>query len=64
METNNLISANQHAYRKDHCTGTANIDMTGQWLEQTDLGKSVGDLVDCSILFKKLSHYGFQKKHP
>ena len=69
MESNDLFSADQHAYRKEHSTVIAFIEMTDQWLEQIDLGKYVGvlfldfsaafDLVDHSILLKKLLHYGF-----
>lgn len=71
METNDLISVNQHAYRKNHSTATALIEMTEQWLEQIDVGNYVGvlflvfmaafDLVDHNILLKKLFHYGFQQ---
>ena len=39
MEKNDLITANQHAYCKNHSTTTALVDMTDQWLNAMDNGK-------------------------
>uniref|UniRef100_A0A674AJ45 Reverse transcriptase domain-containing protein n=1 Tax=Salmo trutta TaxID=8032 RepID=A0A674AJ45_SALTR len=71
MENNDLITANQHAYRKNHSTTTALVDMTDQWLNAMDNGKFVGvlfldfsaafDLVDHEIILTKLMHYGFKE---
>ena len=71
METNNLFTHTQHAYRKNHSTETVLIDMTDAWLHALDQGKIVSillldfsaafDLIDHTILVKKLSHYGFSQ---
>ena len=71
MENNDLITAKQHAYRKNHSTTTALVDMTDQWLNAMDNGKFVGvlfldfsaafDLVDHEIILTKLMHYGFKE---
>ena len=70
MENNDLITANQHAYRKNHPTTTVLVDITDQWLNAMDNGKFVGvlfldfsaafDLVDHEIILTKLMHYGFK----
>jgi hypothetical protein len=64
MEKNDLITANQHAYHKNHCTTTALVDMTDQWLNATDNDRFVGvffldftaafDLVDHEIILTKM----------
>jgi hypothetical protein len=41
MENNYLITANQHAYRKNHSTTTALVDMTDHWLNAMDNGSFV-----------------------
>ena len=71
MEKNDLITANQHAYRKNHSTTTILVDMTDQWLNAMDNGMVVGvlfldfsaafDLVDHEIILTKLMHYGFKE---
>lgn len=71
MESNNLLTRAQHAYRKNHSTETALIDMTDEWLSALDQGKLVSlllldftaafDLIDHTILLKKLTHYGFSE---
>ena len=64
MEKNDLITANQHAVRKNHSITTALVDMTDQRLNAMDNGRFVGvlfldfsaafDLVDHKIIFDKI----------
>lgn len=42
MENNDLITAHQHAYRSEHSTATALVEVTDQWLGQMDKGNIVG----------------------
>jgi hypothetical protein len=52
MEKNDLITANQHAYCKNHSTTTALVDMTDRWLNAMDSGRFVGVLfLDFSAAF-------------
>ena len=44
MENNDLITANQHAYCKNHSTTTALVDITDQWLNAMNNGMFVGVL--------------------
>ena len=71
MENNYLITANQHAYRRNHSTITVLVDMTDQWLNAMDNSRLVGvlfldfsaafDLVDHEIILTKCMRYGFKE---
>lgn len=66
---NNLITAFQHAYRKDYSTATALTQMTDDWLRAIDEQNLVGavmldftaafDIIEHDILLEKLHCYGF-----
>ena len=66
MEKNGLITANQYAYRNNHSTTTALVDMTDQYLNAMNNGRFVGvlfldfsavfDLVDHEIILTRLLH--------
>lgn len=57
MEKNDLITANQHAYRKNHSTTTALVDMTDQWLNAMENGRFVGVLfLNFSAAFDLVDH--------
>ena len=69
LATNNLIHPNHHAYRADHNTTTALIQLYDIWLEAIENDKLAGvgfldmsaafDIVDHNILLDKLKLYGF-----
>lgn len=66
---NNLITACQHAYRKDHSTATALTQMTHDWLRAIEEQNLVGavmldftaafEIIEHKILLEKLHCYGF-----
>ena len=66
---NKLLHPNHHAYRADHNTTTALIQMYDTWLQSLEAGELAGvcfldmsaafDIVDHSLLIKKLELYGF-----
>lgn len=70
MESNNILTQAQHAYRNGHSTETALLHMTDEWLAALDQGKLVAlllldftsafDLIDHDILLRKLTHYHFE----
>ena len=67
---NSLIHPNHHAYRAGHNTTTALLQMYDVWLDSLEKGEMAGvcfldmsaafDIVDHSLLLKKLSMYGFE----
>ena len=68
LESNELLNPNHHGCRQGHNTATALLQMCDQWLEEVDSNLMVGvmlvdlpaafDMVDHSILLKKLELYG------
>ena len=66
---NNLIHPNHHAYRSNHNTTTALLQMYDGWLDSLENGSMAGvcfldmsaafDIVDHSLLISKLELYGF-----
>ena len=72
LESNKLINPNHHGCRQGHNTATALLQMYDQWLDEVDNNKMVGimmidlsaafDMVDHSILMKKLEIYGLDNK--
>ena len=71
LESNKLLNPNHHGCRQGHNTATALLQMCDQWLEEVDSDLMVGvmlvdlsaafDMVDHSILLKKLDLYGLDK---
>ena len=71
LESNKLLNPNHHGCRQGHNTTTALLQMCDQWLEEVDSDLMVGvmlvdlsaafDMVDHSILLKKLDLYGLDK---
>ncbi len=67
---NKLNSEFQHAYKKDHSTSTALMQMTDQWMSDIDRKMIVVavlldfsaafDLIDHNMLLMKLAAYGFK----
>ena len=66
---NKLIHPNHHAYRANHNTTTALLQMYDGWLDSLEKGEMAGvcfldmsaafDIVDHKLLIKKLELYGF-----
>jgi hypothetical protein len=64
-----LIHPNHHAYRANHNTETALLQMYDVWLDSLEKGEMAGvcfldmsaafDIVDHSLLLSKLELYGF-----
>ena len=71
LNTNNLLHPNHHAYRAEHNTTTALIQMYDGWLQAVESGQLAGvcmldmsaafDLVDHDLLIQKLALYGFDE---
>ena len=71
LNDNNLLHPNHHAYRAQHNTTTALIQMYDGWLQAVEDGKMAGvclldmsaafDVVDHGLLLKKLELYGYDE---
>ena len=71
ISENNLMHPNHHAYRSNHNTTTALLQMYDVWLDSLEKGKMAGvcfldmsaafDIVDHPLLISKLELYGFDK---
>ena len=71
LATNQLIHPNHHAYRADHNTTTALIQLYDVWVEALEAGELAGvvfldmsaafDIVDHPLLLRKLELYGFDR---
>ena len=71
LNTNNLLHPNHHAYRAQHNTTTALIQMYDGWLQAVESGQLAGvcmldmsaafDVLDHELLLQKLSLYGFDE---
>ena len=71
LTENELLNPNHHAYRANHSTATAMLQMYDEWVQAVDKGKLTGvclldmsaafDVVDHSLLCDKLAFYGFQE---
>ena len=72
IAANQLIHPNHHAYRSHHNTTTALVQLYDVWVESIQAGKLAGvcfldmsaafDIVDHTLLLKKLDLYGFDHK--
>ena len=70
ISANNLIHPSHHAYRSNHNTTTALIQMYDIWLDSLEKAEMAGlcfldmsaafDIVDHPLLIKKLELYGFE----
>ena len=70
LSTNNLLHPNHHAYRVDHNTTTAMLQMYDGWVQAVESEQIAGvcmldmsaafDVVDHDLLLQKLNLYGFQ----
>ena len=71
LNANNLLHPNHHAFRTQHNTTTALIQMYDGWLQAVESGQLAGvcmldmsaafDVVDHDLLLQKLSIYGFEE---
>ena len=71
VSENNLIHPSHHAYRSNHNTTTALLQMYDVWLDSLEKGEMAGvcfldmsaafDIVDHPILLSKLELYGFDR---
>ena len=71
LNANNLLHPNHHAYRAQHNTTTALVQMYDSWLQAVESGQLAGvclldmsaafDVVDHELLLQKLSQYGFDE---
>ena len=72
MEKNSLMHPNHHGFRQNHSTATCLIQLYDKWVEALEERKFTGvcfldlsaafDVVNHSLLIKKLSLYGFDEK--
>ena len=72
MEKNSLMHPNHHGFRQIHSTATCLIQLYDRWVEALEERKFTGvcfldlsaafDVVNHSLLIKKLSLYGFDEK--
>ena len=71
LNLNDLLHPNHHAYRAQHNTTTALVQMYDSWLQAVESGQLAGvclldmsaafDVVDHDLLLQKLSLYGFDE---
>ena len=71
LVNNSLLNPSHHAYRSNHSTTTAMIEMMDTWTQAVDSGEMAGvcmldmsaafDVVDHDILLQKMSVYGFSR---
>ena len=71
LNDNGLLHPNHHAYRAQHNTTTALVQMYDSWLQAVESGQLAGvcmldmsaafDVVDHDLLLQKLSLYGFDE---
>ena len=63
LESNNIITGNQHAYRKGHSTVTCLVEVTNKIYSSLDCGQYVGMAsMDLSKAFDAISHTHLLKK--
>ena len=63
LTENHILSLNQHAYRANHNTTTAMLQMIDNWVQGLDQGQMVGVcMVDLSSAFDIVDHDIFKQK--